>query len=61
VRPKATPIAWVMAVDLDGTVVHDLRTSDGSYGFVTAAAERNGTLVASGLHEDDVVVLVVPA
>lgn len=61
VRPKATPIAWVMAVDLDGTVVHDLRAADGSYGFVTAAVERNGTLVASGLHEDDVVVLVAPA
>jgi sugar lactone lactonase YvrE len=59
-RPKATPIAWVMAFDLDGRLVHDLRASDGSYGFVTAVAECNGTLVAGSLHEDDVVVLEKP-
>jgi sugar lactone lactonase YvrE len=60
-RPAAEPVAWVMAVDLDGRVVHDLRATDGSYRFVTAAAERDGTVVAAGLHEDDVVVLELPA
>ena len=58
-RPKATPIAWVMAFDLDGRTVHDLRSTDDSYGFVTAAAERDGTVVACSLHSDDVVVLDV--
>lgn len=56
-RPKPTPVAWVMAFDLTGRGVHDLRTDDGSYGFVTSVAERNGTVVAGSLHEDDVVVL----
>ncbi|MGY1777682.1 phosphotransferase [Geodermatophilus sp. SYSU D00804] len=61
VRPEATPIAWVMAFDpVDGRRVHDLRATDAGYGFVTAVAERGGTLVASGLHEDDVVVLESP-
>jgi len=60
-RPAATPIAWVMAFDLTGRTVHDLRAADAGYGFVTAVAERDGTLVASGLHEDDVVVLELPA
>ena len=59
-RPKATPIAWVMAFDLDGRLVHDLRTSDGSYGFVTSVAERDGTVVAGSLTEPDVAVLSRP-
>ncbi|MEV7982385.1 SMP-30/gluconolactonase/LRE family protein [Streptomyces sp. NPDC086519] len=57
VRPKPTPLAWVMAFDLDGRVVHDLRTDDGSYGFVTSVAEYDGTVVAGSLHEDDIAVL----
>ncbi|MGY1815084.1 phosphotransferase [Blastococcus sp. SYSU D00820] len=60
VRPAATPVAQVMAFDLGGRRVHDLRADDAGYGFVTAVAERNGTLVAASLHEDDVVVLRAP-
>ncbi|MET7420094.1 SMP-30/gluconolactonase/LRE family protein [Dactylosporangium sp. NPDC005555] len=60
VKPKAVPIAWVMAFDLDGRLVHDLRTTDGSYGFVTSVAERDGTVVAGSLTEADVVVLESP-
>ncbi|MGY1771189.1 SMP-30/gluconolactonase/LRE family protein [Blastococcus sp. SYSU D00813] len=60
VRPRATPIAWVMAFTTDGAPVHDLRSAGGGYGFVTAVAERDGVLVACGLHEDDVVVLEPP-
>jgi sugar lactone lactonase YvrE len=56
-RPKAVPIAWVMAFDLDGRLVHDLRTSDGSYGFVTSVAERGGTVLVGSLTEDAVAVL----
>jgi len=44
-----------MAFDLDGRRVDDLRASAAGHGFVTAVAERDGTLVASSLHEDDVV------
>ncbi|GGN69036.1 strictosidine synthase family protein [Actinoplanes lobatus] len=57
VRPKAVPIAWVMAFDLDGRRVHDLRIADGSYGFVTSVAERDGTIALGSLTESDVAVL----
>lgn len=57
VRPHAAPIAWVMAFDLDGRRVHDLRATDGSYRFVTSVAERDGTVVIGSLTEDDVAVL----
>ncbi|MDT0469402.1 SMP-30/gluconolactonase/LRE family protein [Streptomyces gibsoniae] len=57
VRPKPTPVAWVMAFDLSGRLVHDLRTNEGNYGFVTSVAEQRGTVVAGGLYEDDIVVL----
>ncbi|WP_240634365.1 MULTISPECIES: SMP-30/gluconolactonase/LRE family protein [Streptomyces] len=60
VRPKPEPLAWVMAYDLDGRLVHDLRADDGSYGFVTSVAEYDGTVVAGSLHADDVVVLAIP-
>ncbi len=59
-RPAAEPVAWVVAVDLDGRVVHDLRATDGACRFVTAAAEHDGTVVAASLHEDDVAVLELP-
>ncbi|BBH69776.1 strictosidine synthase [Actinoplanes sp. OR16] len=57
VRPKAVPIAWVMAFGLDGTLVYDLRGSDGSYGFVTSVAERDGTVVLGSLTESTLAVL----
>ncbi|WP_127501127.1 SMP-30/gluconolactonase/LRE family protein [Actinoplanes solisilvae] len=57
VRPKAASIAWVMAFDLEGGLVHDLRTTDGSYGFVTSVAERDGTIVLGSLTETDVVIV----
>ena len=60
-RPEATPVAWVMAFDLDGRLVHDLRSTTASYGFVTAVAERAGTLVISSLHESDVAVVALPS
>ena len=45
---------------LDGRAVHDLRTDDGSYGFVTSVAERDGTLVLGSLIEGDVALLDTP-
>jgi sugar lactone lactonase YvrE len=60
VRPRATVVARVMAFGLDGEPVHDLRADDGSYGFVTAVAERDGTLVLGSLIEDDVAVAATP-
>ena len=60
VKPAATPVAWVLAYTLDGRLVHDLRSTDASFGFVTAVAERDGTLVVSSLHEGDVAVVEKP-
>lgn len=54
--PKAAPIAWAMAFDLDGRCVHDLRLTGGGYGFVTSVAERDGLLVLGSLHENDIAV-----
>ncbi|AEV84641.1 strictosidine synthase [Actinoplanes sp. SE50] len=61
VRPKATPIAWVMAFTLAGDLVHDLRTDDGSYGFVTSVAEHHGTLALGSLTENDIALLHLPS
>ncbi len=59
IRPKATPIAWVLAFDLAGRRVHDLRSSDGRYGFVTSVDERDGTLVLGSLTEQDIALVRV--
>ena len=55
-RPGPDPIAWVMAFDLDGRLVHDLRLTDGSYRFVTSVTEHGGTLYLGSLAETDVAV-----
>ncbi|WP_433795442.1 SMP-30/gluconolactonase/LRE family protein [Actinoplanes sp. CA-252034] len=60
VRPKATPIAWVMAFDAGGRIVHDLRSDDGGYGFVTSAAEKDGLLVAGSLTRPEIALLEPP-
>ncbi|MEU7907376.1 SMP-30/gluconolactonase/LRE family protein [Actinoplanes sp. NPDC049118] len=60
VRPKPVVVAWIMAFDLDGRPVHDLRADDGSYGFVTSVAEHDGTIVLGSLIEDDVALLPTP-
>lgn len=60
IRPAPTPIAWVMAFDLDGTLVHDLRSTDCGYGFATSVAEHHGTVVVGSLHEDDIAVIAPP-
>ena len=59
-RPKPTPIAWVMAFDLAGDLICDLRCDDGSYDFVTSVAERNGVVVAGSLHATEIVQITLP-
>jgi sugar lactone lactonase YvrE len=59
-RPKPAPIAWVMAYDLDGNLVHDIRSTECGYGFVTAVAERDGRIVLGSLTEADVAVVRKP-
>jgi len=59
-HPQAVPIAWAMAFTLDGNPVDDLRTSDGSYGFVTSVAEHHGTIVLGSMTENDVAIVQSP-
>lgn len=60
-RPKPTPIAWVMAFDLRGRLVRDLRCEDGSYDLVTSVTERRGVVLAGSLHATDIVQIAVEA
>jgi sugar lactone lactonase YvrE len=57
IQPKPVPLAWAMAFDPSGRLVHDVRTDDGSYTMVTSVAENGGTLVAGSVYEDDIAVL----
>ncbi|MET7270892.1 SMP-30/gluconolactonase/LRE family protein [Streptomyces flaveolus] len=59
-QPKPTPLAWAMAYDLDGHLIHDLRTNDGSYSFVTSITEHHGTITAGSLHQNDLAILANP-
>lgn len=59
-RPRPVPIAWVMAFSFEGELVHDLRSTDSNYGFVTAVAERDGVLALGSLHEDDIAIARTP-
>jgi sugar lactone lactonase YvrE len=50
--PKPIKVGWLMAFDLDGTLVHDLRWSDGTYGMFTGVAERDGAAYVASLAEN---------
>lgn len=50
-----------MAFTFGGELVHDMRSAEGAYGFVTSVAERDGILVIGSLHEDDVAIARKPA
>lgn len=51
---------WVMAVDRDGAVVHDLQTPGGAYPMVTGVRERDGTLYLGSLARGAIGVATVP-
>jgi hypothetical protein len=61
VRPAATSFGWVMAFDLQGRQVYDLRADDDSYPFVTSAAEHDGIVVAASQFENDIIEIRIPA
>jgi sugar lactone lactonase YvrE len=61
VQPKPPIVGWVMAFDLSGRLVHDLRTDDGSYGFVTGVAEYQGTVVVGSVEADGIAVVSAAA
>ena len=59
-RPAAASFAWVMAFDLRGRVVHDLRNDSDSYDFVTSAAEYNGIVIAASQFATDILQIALP-
>ncbi|GAA5093137.1 SMP-30/gluconolactonase/LRE family protein [Nocardia iowensis] len=60
VQPKPAKTIWVMAVDFDGKVVHDLQTEGTNFAMVTGVVERAGTLYLGSLTESAVGVSRVP-
>ncbi|WP_433580598.1 SMP-30/gluconolactonase/LRE family protein [Nocardia brasiliensis] len=60
VQPKPVKTIWVMAVDFDGNVVHDLQTEGTNFSMVTGVVEHEGTLYLGSLTESAVGVTRVP-
>ncbi|WP_433715724.1 SMP-30/gluconolactonase/LRE family protein [Nocardia sp. CA-084685] len=61
VQPKPPRTVWVMAVDFDGKIVHDLQTEGTDFAMVTGVVEHNGTLYLGSLTETAVGVSHIPS
>ncbi|MCA2207138.1 SMP-30/gluconolactonase/LRE family protein [Nocardia sp. NEAU-G4] len=59
-RPAPARSAWVIALDLDGTVVHDLQRAGDDFAMVTSVIEHQGTLYLGSLSESALGVSAVP-
>ena len=51
-QPQTEDIVWVQAYDLDGRLVHDIKTKHPRLSFITAVAERGGTVWVASVHHD---------
>jgi sugar lactone lactonase YvrE len=51
-QPQPERIVHLQAYDLDGQLVHDIKTKHPHFSFVTAVAERNGTVWLASVHHD---------
>jgi len=51
-HPQAEDVVWVQAYDLDGKLVHDVKTRHPRLSFITAAAESGGTVWLASAHHD---------
>nr|WP_280404230.1 SMP-30/gluconolactonase/LRE family protein [Nocardia brasiliensis] len=60
VQPKPAKTIWVMAVDFDGNIVHDLQTEGTNFAMVTGVVEHEGALYLGSLTESAVGVTHVP-
>lgn len=59
-QPKPAKTVWVMAVDFEGKVVHDLQVEGTDYSMVTGVVEQDGVLYLGSLTESAVAVSRVP-
>ncbi|WP_328400846.1 SMP-30/gluconolactonase/LRE family protein [Nocardia sp. NBC_00403] len=60
-QPKPPKTVWVMAVDFDGNVVHDLQIEGTNFSMVTGVVEHEGILYLGSLTESAVGVTRVPS
>lgn len=60
-HPKPPSIIWVQAYDLDGRLVHNVKTKHRHLSFVTAAAERHGALWLASARRDVLARIDLPA
>jgi sugar lactone lactonase YvrE len=51
-HPKEEDVVWVQAYDLDGTLVHDIKTKHPRLSYITAAAESGGTVWLASVHHN---------
>jgi len=51
-HPRPKDIVWVQAYDLEGRLVHNIKTKHPRLSFITAVAERGGTLWLASAHHD---------
>jgi sugar lactone lactonase YvrE len=51
-HPKEEDVVWVQAYDLDGTLVHDIKTKHPRLSYITAAAESGGTAWLASVHHN---------
>ncbi|MFC1421130.1 SMP-30/gluconolactonase/LRE family protein [Streptacidiphilus cavernicola] len=59
-KPAPKRTAWVVGVDLHGSIIHDLQTDGTAYAMVTGIAEEAGTLVLGSLDESALAITTVP-
>jgi sugar lactone lactonase YvrE len=51
-HPPIETLVWVQAYDLEGRLVHDIRTKHPRLSFITAVTEKSGVLWLSSVHHD---------
>jgi sugar lactone lactonase YvrE len=59
-KPGPKNMAWALAIDQDGTVVHDLRGWNVGYHEVTAVREHDGKLYLASIEESALACLDLP-
>ena len=60
-QPAPEKIAWAMALDADGHIVHDCCWNDGRYSMVTSVCQHRGTVYLGSMLEPALLAFELPA
>mgnify|MGYP001546083953 CR=1 FL=1 len=60
-QPVPEKLAWAMALDAQGRIVHDCRWKDGGYSMVTGVCQRQGTVYLGSMLEPALLAFDLPA